>query len=131
MNANTQYRYVAARSYHVPLQSLDTGFETVGDFMVQKLGLKGDEGISWGGACRRVRTCNIELGSKRSSKEGWEEGIKRETMGGDYDLALTAGSELEGAKVGAKWTIHNQFRGGKSLGDTATVWDAEVGGGGN
>ena len=58
--------------------------------------------------------------------EKWEERIKDTTMVGDYDLAFTDGSKLEDGKTGAGWTIRNQLYGGRGLGDTATVWDAEV-----
>ena len=47
-------------------------------------------------------------------------------MGGDYDVAFTGGSKLDGNETGAGWTVRNQMRGGKRLGNKATVWDGEV-----
>ena len=47
-------------------------------------------------------------------------------MGGDYDVAFTDGSKLEGGETGSGWTFRNQFCGGRGLGNRAKVWDAEV-----
>ena len=77
------------------------GFETVADRMVEKLGLEGDEEISWGGACGKVEVYTKDIGNKDMSKEKWEERIKDTTMVGDYDLAFTDGSKLEDGKTGA------------------------------
>ena len=97
------------------------GFETVADRMVQKLELEGGEEISWGGTCRRVKVLTNKVGTGKMSKKQWEERIRDITMGGNYDLAFTDGSKLEDGKAGAGWTIRNQFSGGRSLGDRATV----------
>ena len=66
------------------------GFETVADRMVEKLGLEGDEEISWGGACGTVEFFTKEIGNKDMNKDRWEERIKETTMAGNYDLALRA-----------------------------------------
>ena len=94
--------------------------------MVGKLGLDGSEEVSWGGHCRKVRVFTNEVGNKKMRREQWEEKIKEVTMGGDYDVAFTNGSKLEGGETGSGWTVRNQFRGGKGLGNRATVWGAEV-----
>ena len=99
------------------------GFETVADRMVEKLELEGGEEISWGGTCRTVKVLTNKVGNGKMSKKQWEERIKDITMGGNYDLAITDGSNLEDGKAGAGWTIRNQFSGGRGLGDRATVWD--------
>ena len=67
-----------------------------------------------------------EIVNKDTSKEKWEEAIKGAIMAGNYDVAFTDGSKLKDGKTGAGWTVRNQFHGGRGLGDTATVWDAEV-----
>ena len=77
------------------------GFETVADRMVEKLGLEGDEEISWGGACRKVEVFTKEIGSKDTSIEEWEKRIQETTMAGDYDVEFTNGSKLENGKTGA------------------------------
>ena len=102
------------------------GFETVADRMVGRLGLEGDEEISWVGGCRKTEVFTKEIGSKAMRKEEWEKRIQETAMAGDYDSAFTDGSKLEDGKTGAGWTVRNQFYGGKGLGTTATVWDAEV-----
>ena len=58
-------------------------FETVADRMVEKLGLEGGEEISWGGTCRTVKVLTNKVGSRKMSKEQWEERIKDITMGED------------------------------------------------
>ena len=97
------------------------GFETVADRMVQKLRLEGDEEISWGGACQKVKVFSTEIGDKNTNRNRWEENIKDKTMGGDYDLAFTDGSKQEDGKTGAGWTVRNDFYGGRGLGTITTV----------
>ncbi len=84
------------------------------------------EEVSWGGSCRTVRVLTNKVGNKKMRKEQWEERIKDVTMGGDYDVAFTDGSKLEGGETGSGWTFRNQFCGGRGLGNRAKVWDAEV-----
>lgn len=67
-----------------------------------------------------------ENGNKDTNKRGWEKSIKVVTMAGDYELAFTNGSKQDDGKTGADSTVRNQFHGGKWLGTTATLWDAEV-----
>ena len=89
--------------------------------MVQKLGLEGDEEISWGGACQKVEVFTAEIRDKNTSRNRWEENIKDTTMGGDYNLAFTDGSKQEDGKTGAGWTVRNDFHGGRGLGTITTV----------
>ena len=49
----------------------------------------------------RVKVLTDKVGSRKMSKEQWEERIKDIPMGGDYDLAFTDGSKLEDEKAGA------------------------------
>ena len=98
------------------------GFETVVDRMMEKLGLEGDEEISYGEAYGNMEVDANEIGSKNMSKEKWKKRIQNTTIGGDYDLAFKFGSKQQDGKTGAGWTVRNQYYGGRGLGDIATVF---------
>ena len=73
--------------------------KTVADRMVEKLGLGGQELISWGGACRTNKVFTREIGNKKMNRNMWEEEIKVVTMGGDYDLAFTDGGREDRGRM--------------------------------